>query len=371
MSGRFYLEKATYVPREPVVLYFEVTNEGTEPLSIYQADPYSFGSGYQIKWHGGPDTATSCSPFGIGGSCVSSDTLLPAGKKYVERLLLNFEHDLTSPGEYSIEAARAFPSASANLEYFAAPKDTLEVRDTLHFTVDSNATLDPKALQPWVEQLKSSDPSKRQEAARTLASIAPLQLEGTLLSFADVAEFRQFAPLAFHRIGTPRSLAALASIVKKAQPGTNEHMESARYLADSGDQQWFPLLQDVAIENAQNSIYPDYAATLGGEKMLPTLISLTSSPNRQFIAVNAVTAMGFTGSRAAVPILIELLKNLDPDIADRARYGLRLLTHRAISLDNTDNPQYGYLQWSRWWALEGASAPIYKASDCGEVTQLH
>jgi len=125
------------------------------------------------------------------------------------------------------------------------------------------------------------------------------------------------------------------------------------------------------MENAQNSIYPDYAATLGGEKMLPTLISLMNCSDRQCARVSAVTAMGFTGSRAAVPILIELLKNPDPDVADRTRYALRLLTHRSVSKENADSPQSEYPAWSRWWALEGPSAPIYKASDCGEVTELH
>lgn len=371
LSGRFYLEKSTFAVGEPVFLYFEVTNDGTEPVNIFKADPYSFCSGYQIEVRGGPNTEASCSPGGVGGSCLSSDAPLQAGKKYVERLLLNFEHDLTSPGEYSIEVGRAFPSASEKLEYYAAAKDTLEVRDTLRFTVDPNATLETKTLQPWVAQLSSHDPSKRHEAALTLASIAPPQLEDTLLAFADVAEFRPFAPLAFHRLNTSRSIAALASLVKKAQPGSSEHMESARYLAEAGDQQWFPLLQDVAVKNAQISNYPDDAATLGGDKMLPTLVSLTNSADRQFTAVNAVMAMGYTGSRAAVPILIELLKNPDPDMADRARFGLRVLTHRAVSMDNTDNPRSEYPEWSRWWALEGASAPIYKPSDCGEVTQLH
>jgi len=371
LSGRFYLDKSTFAAGEPVFLYFEVTNDGTEPVNIFQADPYSFCSGYQVKLHSGSESNTSCSPYGVAGSCLSSDTLLPAGKKYVQRLLLNFEHDLNSPGEYSVEVSRALPSASAKLEYYEAPKDTLEVRDTLHFAVDSNATLESKTLQPWVEQLQSRDASKRREAARTLAGIAPPQLDDTLLTFADVAEFRQFAPLAFHRLNTSRSIAALASLVKQAQPGSNEHSESAQYLAASGDQQWFPLLQEVAMENAQNSIYPDYAATLGGEKMLPTLISLMNCSDRQCARVSAVTAMGFTGSRAAVPILIELLKNPDPDVADRTRYALRLLTHRSVSKENADSPQSEYPAWSRWWALEGPSAPIYKASDCGEVTELH
>jgi hypothetical protein len=173
ISGKFYLEKEIFAVGEPIFLYFEVTNDGSEAVNIYQADPDSFCSGYQIKLHGGSESNTSCSPYGVAGSCLSSSTLLPAKKKHVERLLLNFDHDLNAPGEYSVEVARGFPSLSAKLDFYAVPNDMLEVRDTLRFTVDSNATLDSKTLQPWVEQLKSSDPSKRREAARTLASIAP------------------------------------------------------------------------------------------------------------------------------------------------------------------------------------------------------
>jgi HEAT repeat protein len=103
-------------------------------------------------------------------------------------------------------------------------------------------------------------------------------LEDTLLTFADNPEIREFAPLAFYRLNTPRSIAALAELLTKAKPGTFEHMKSADYLAEIGDQQWFPLLRDVAQQNPGISSYVDDAAELGGDKMLPTLISSDEQP---------------------------------------------------------------------------------------------
>ena len=93
-------------------------------------------------------------------------------------MLLNYGHNLTKSGEYSVQASRRLPYASVEVDYFSlAAKDTLETRDGLDFSVDENATLDPHPFQPWLDQLKSADPVKRHEAALTLASVAPLSLE--------------------------------------------------------------------------------------------------------------------------------------------------------------------------------------------------
>src|SRR5580698_2552842 len=91
-------------------------------------------------------------------------------------------------------------------------------------------------------------------------------------------------------------------------------------------------------KNARISNYVDDAARLGGDQMLSTLISLANSSDRKFTAVNAVTGMGSTGSRAAVLVLLDFLKNPDPDIADRARYASRFLTHRTVSDDPAKSP---------------------------------
>ena len=71
-----------------------------------------------------------------------------------------------------------------------------------------------------------------------------------------------------------------------------------------------------------------------------------------------------------MPILLDLLRNPDPDIADGARYGLRILTHRTAKNDLGETPQSQYPQWSAWWAHEGGSAPIYKAKECGNLNPL-
>lgn len=372
LSGEFYLEKSTFASGEPIFLYFEVNNEGTNAENLPSTDPYSFCSGYEIKVSHTPDLTPGCAPVGFAGSCLSSSAVLLPGKKHVERLLLNFDHEIKAPGEYSVEAERSLSYAPASVDYFSpdTPKDTLHVETTLHFRVDTSGNQDPRSLQVFVAQLKSNDLNKRREAARTLATFGPQSFEDVLLAFADKPEFRQFAPLAFYRLDTKRSMKALADLLTKAQVGSYEHIESANYLAKSADVQWFPLLQREAQGHPQISNYVDDAAELGGDRMLPTLLALTQSADREFTQINAVTGIGSTGSRAAVPILLEFLRSSDRDIGDRARFGLRLLTHRTASGGQSDDPRSEYPRWSQWWAREGDTAPIYKPSECGDSIQL-
>lgn len=123
----------------------------------------------------------------------------------------------------------------------------------------------------------------------------------------------------------------MAELLNMTEAGTFEHMKSADYLAESGDPKWFPLLLEVAKKNARIANYLNDAAELGGDEMLPVLSALARDPDKEFTAVNAVTAMGYTGSRTAVPILLDFLQSSDPGLSDRARYGLRLLTHRTAT----------------------------------------
>jgi uncharacterized protein YciI len=48
VSGRFFLEKKTFAPGEPVFLYFETTNNAADAQDVAHADPYAFCSGYSI-----------------------------------------------------------------------------------------------------------------------------------------------------------------------------------------------------------------------------------------------------------------------------------------------------------------------------------
>lgn len=374
VSGEFYLEKSAYKQGEPVFLYFRVTNNGPVALNIHSADPYSFCSGYRINITRDSQATSHCKLAEVFGSCFSSAAALLPGETRIERLLLNFDHEINATGDYSVNATRNLSYAGAEVSYFdpATAKEALEIRTLIDFHVSEDSTSDSSSeLQFWVDQLHSKVPSTRVEAARTLASLAPPSLEDTLLYFAGSSEFRQFAPLAFHRLNTPRSMAAMAELLNTTEAGTFEHMKSANYLAESGDTRWYPLLLEVAKKNARIANYVDDAAELGGDQMLPVLSTLAKDPDKNFTAVNAVSAMGYTASRAAVPILLDFLRSPDPNISDRARYGLRLLTHRTATNEPDGSPQSEYARWSQWWTWEGGTAPIYRAEECLNLVPLN
>jgi len=371
VTGRFFLEKETYAMGEPVLLYFEVTNSGSEPVNVPNADPYSFCSGYRIQVSSDPSPTSSCAPGGFGGSCFSSDTTLKPGEKHTQRILLNDEHKVRAPGTYFVEAERSIGYAPSSLNYFEAAKSTVEVHERLLFRVDANISVEEASLQVWVQQLKSDDSAKRREAARVLAAIAPPSLEDLLLGFCDKAEFRMWAPRAMQGLNTPRSQQALADLLKKTEPGTYEHMKSADYLAETDDAKWYPALREVAEKKPNIANYVDNAARSGGEQLLPLLLTLMQSPDKEYTQINAVTALGSTGSRGAIPILLNLLRSADLDIAQRALFALRQLTHRTEGgAVWSEHPQESYGAWATWWSREGSTARIYRPGECGEFKPL-
>ena len=360
LNGEFYLEKTTFAPGEPVFLYFKVSNNGPDTVEIAKPDPEQpFCSGVSITVSRNPADPSTCPVWADHGCSIDGQPpplspLLP-GKSRIDRYLLNFHHEISTAGDYWVEAEHVDILGRAHAK--------------LYFRVDEDVPGFPLGnVQPWVDQLKSTDQEKPREAARTLASLAPPSLEGLLLTFADIPEFRGYAPLAFHRLHTPRSMKAMADLMKASGPGTFEQMEAARYLAQSNDLQWYPLLLDAAEKNPGIVDYPAYAAELGGDKMLPVLVDLAKNADSR---LQAVMAMGSTGSRAAIPILLELLKSPDEGTSDRASYSLRLLTHRTAVWDpmNPDR-QAEYVKWSQWWTREGATAPIFKDTECGEPVPL-
>jgi len=359
LTARFFLDKPNFARGEPVFLYFRLANRGPDTVMIVpvnQEQPYC--SGISISVSSDPLPTSSC-PF-LGGQGCNENGPLPvprpllAGETYVARFVLNFDHKFSAPGEYRVNAKHANSQMSTNAQA------------ELTFRVNAEYFA-PSQFQPWLDQLKSEDRQKRIEAARVLASLAPPSLEDTLLGFAANPETRRYAPLALYRLNTRRSIEALAHLVTEEPI----NVKAAQYLAETGDQRWYPLLRDAAVKNARISAYPAYAAELGGEKMLPVLVALAESPDTKFTRLNAVMAMGSTGSRKAIPLLLNQLKSPDINISDRASYALQLLTHRTAiqDLQNRERPAE-YLKWSHWWIREGATALIYKDTSCGETIPL-
>lgn len=361
LAGHFYLQKATFARGEPVFLYFSLVNKGPDTAVVVTGDSdQPLCSGISITVSSDPSAGFSCPSSSRDNACVYNGPIrtqkLPPGQTYIARFLLNFHHDISATGDYWIDA-----------KYNSVSDATEEGHARLEFHIAAES-ITSSEWKPWLEQLHSPELEERREAARTLASLAPLDLEETLLGFANSPELRQYAPLAFHRFNTRRSIEALAQFMKG--PVTNEQIEAARYLAETNNQECTHCYVTL-LKNARISAYPTYAAELGGEKMLPLLVALEKSPDTKFTHLNAVMAMGSTGSRAAIPILLDQLKSPDIDTSDHASYGLQLLTHRtAIQDSESRNRQAEYIKWSRWWEREGPTAPIYKDSDCGQAIPL-
>jgi len=300
----------------------------------------------------------SCSTLEIrGSSCVlnsqfSSVTIQP-GATYTEHIFLNAHNDFKSAGDYTVDAKHF-----DGLGY----RSNLAVETKLHLRIDPHTPLvDSDVFQTWVEQLRSPQRRERIEAARVLAYLGPPDFEDVLFGFVDNPEFRRFAPLAFQNLNTPRSIAALATLAEG--PPTNQQSESVIYLAETNDPKWIPLLFRAAQEHAVISSFPSAAARLGGEKAIPMLVSLEKNSDQQFARINAVTALGDTGSRAAVPMLLEYLKSPETDISERARYGLETLTHRTARVGSSKQPpQTEYVMWSQWWERSSKTAPIYSGA---------
>lgn len=359
LTGSFYLEKETFARGEPVFLYLKLTNTGQDTAELTTSDPDQPAcSGIDIKVSSDRSLSRD-SGCALNGGQFESRQLL-SGQTYTLRYLLNFHHDIAAPGDYWVEAKYAGSPIGVN-----ATVVKTEAKIDFHVGTEALAAGDWK---PWLDQLKSRKSEERQEAAKTLASVAPPSLEEILLGFGDSEEFRMYSTMALHRLNTPRSIEALAQYMEG--PQTNEQIEAAQYLAETNDEKWYPLLRDAAQKNPRNSTYPISAAQLGGEKMLPVLVALAKSPD-SITRMNAVAAMGYTRSRGAIPILLDRLKDPDVQVGYRAAYGLRQLTHRT-SYGPVESPPLPaqYDMWSHWWQTEGATAPIYGNLDRGEVIPL-
>jgi hypothetical protein len=355
--GQFYLDKQVFARGEPVFLYFRISSHSPLASSLQSGfGDQPWCSGIAIKASTDPLFQTAACPMSPEDICVMNgqaddSRAIQPERTIVKRFLLNFRHKIDVPGSYWVNAERKERLGEALVSSHAR----------LYFRVDGKApAYSAGRLQSWVDQLKSPDAELRLEAARVLASVGPLQMESTFIEFSHSPEFAPYAPLAFHRLRTQRSLIELANMVRNRPPGSLENTEAARYLAEDGGKRWLPVILAAA---EQHFGYLPYAAEAGGDDVIQTLRSLASRSDRH---LEAVQALGWAGCRQAVPILLEQYEQ-DLDTSSRADYALRMLTHRIPSAEASDQR---YQQWSEWWRRDGANAAIFKPNDCGREQPL-
>jgi hypothetical protein len=376
LQGHFFLEKEQFKVGEPVYLHFDVTNEGKEPVQFLQGNRYSYCGGYSIEVSNAPPVQHSSCDRGIVVSCPSGMQLVAPGETRRETLLLNYEHDLSKPGDYDIHAVWA-ASYGPKTEGFPNPAGGQQIKVEEHLRVrliDANGENLEPLFQPYIAGLAAQDEEHRIEAARAIGSVAPPFLEDTMVSMLDIPAARSFALQGLKKLNTPRSREVLSGIVAATSGYSYEKQQIINYLADMGDKRYFPLLLDIAQKQPPNQArdYVLAAARLCGEDAMPFIKSLLADSD-PFSLANGVMALSETGSRSAIPILIESLKNPNSDFGALALTGLRQLTHRSHFLDGKiyqQSPSRLYASWLRWWMLNGNSAPVYGPQQCGEILPL-
>jgi hypothetical protein len=354
-AGQFYLEKQVFSRGEPVFLYFRIPDHSPFSLALFSKNTEQpMCSGVSIKVSSDPSIPTASCSILPDSLCVMNgqrNGALPQSKTV--RFLLNYQHKIDQPGEYWVDADKRERVGDA----------LVSAQNKLSFRIDPKLHPYPaEKLQVWINLLKSPDVDKRLEAARVLASVARPEFEDTLLQFPHDPDFSRYAPLAFHRLHTQRSLIALANMVRNSPIGSTESLEAAHYLAEDGGKYWFPVLRGAANQRPGVG-YLLYAAESGGDIIIAELQSLAPGPDYH---LEAVEALGWTSSRQAIPILLDQLEHTDSITSDRADGSLRMLTHRIPAADSGNHDQHArYLEWSNWWQREGKDAAIFKPDDCG------
>ncbi|HET9743058.1 MAG TPA: HEAT repeat domain-containing protein [Terriglobales bacterium] len=374
VEGKFTLSKLQFAAGEPIWLTLEMTNTGTETLYFDAGSPYSFCGGYRLEVNqGNPIRHPSC-VGGVAGSCLSGSHTFRGGERLTEKLLLNYDHDLSQPGWYHVSATRYLSTATTDdLRAMVNGRQTKFTDEfDIEITARDDATLKAQ-LAPYVEQLKSPNEEVVREAARVLSSSAPAFLESTMLAMLDRPATRQFAITGLKNINSVAAREALAEIARSGISKYSYEADMAtEALSEMGDQEYFPLLKQIAESKPPNQSGEAvrYAATLGGDDAIPWLASKLRDSNP--IARGAVVwALAATGSRRAVPILIDLLLSNDEHLPETAEIALVQLTHRSVLPNKytSGEPRVAHRSWVRWWTSH-SDAPVYGPKSCGEIQPL-
>ena len=163
------------------------------------------------------------------------------------------------------------------------------------------------------------------------------------------------------KLGTDRAKRRLAELTG------SEYEESVRQpattaLAELRDPAYCELmLQLMKLRQGYTSeIAARGAGFLCGDRAVPQLASfLVLGPNT-FPPYEIAYSLGNTKSRAAVPILIDLLGSSDVLVRRASREALYTLTHRPSGKDSASDRQ----DWITWWALQGKTARIFDPTEC-------
>jgi len=360
LAVRYHSEKSTSPVGEPVFVLAEFTNISSRTVQLDEAPcSQSFRPVVPVvpaktaKLYG-------CSGGGSAGSCGSGFVELKPGEKLLRRYLLPDGMEPNAPGDFDYTAERQITFyTNGSLEVVGRQ----EVRETftVHAVQANHGKLEAD-YAPLLEDLQSRDPRRHSLALGAITQHPQEFLEAVILNLSQDPQTISASITGLEKLGTDRAKKRLAELTASAfeesvrQPATTA-------LAELGDTNYCGLM--LQLMNLRQGYTSEIAARgaglLCGEKAIPQLALLLLRQPGDFPPYEIAYALGNTGSRAAVPMLIELLGNSDVGVRRAAKEALYTLTHRQ---SNSDDSGADRQDWVSWWSLQGKTAQIFTPAEC-------
>jgi hypothetical protein len=407
------LEKARYIAGEPVFVIVDVTNVGAWPL-VYRdgwliRDPKTLAISIE---NGKPDRPLSevlrtCTRVvGINEAVgLTHPPLLMPGEERSFRFL--FTGYTLAPGRHTLRVSGGAMLEWAEASYVAMvgglisrdfgppPPQAFErsttvagarVDRTLDLAIDAGSDEALRAAYaPYLADADGKDPARRLEARRTILMLAPAVVEESVARIA-----REYANQAYDQTLASDALGKLAV---QRTPGTLRQgflapangMEQARSLwalsvISTADD--VPFLEGILSAPDVSSSLKETAALGLGHAGTPEAIAALRQALRSdpALARSIVQALGISRSRLAVPALIAAAENAAPQMLRLPEERGGLLIRGRIEMDLCDalatlthvrwceqsdrDRAVLRARWERWWAANGATAPIYGNDAC-------
>ena len=365
ITGHFYPDKHEYFVGEPIIVVFAMLNSTPDTVQIGEGGCPELSNQFEV------DNAAPKRKFtlfgcigGIAGSCLSSIREVPTGGRYLQRLLLQGDFELNSPGSYHVHAKRE-------------QKVTRKGVDDLGFDLKVDSQFDvllreptegnlEDVYQPLLNDLNSRDFAARSLAARAITQNPPRFAEPAILAMTDDPTTWYASVEGLKRLATP---AARARLLEMSSISSAEYRRQPAIaaLGEIGNSEDCQAMLNVAAESKNYTQIEAYVAAgrmCKGEAVtvFSNLIATADPPMVGGLAY----ALKNTSSREAVSPLIGLLQNPDLNVRRQAVDALGMLTHRKSNygVEDADSALQAYGDWSKWWSDNGKPAPLYSPSEC-------
>ncbi len=373
LQARIYPEKATYFLGEPIFLDLEMVNVTDKPLEVDSRFGEPCIPPDTIEVVGAKQRSFAWAPScyrGIAGSCGSGWIHLGPGQKHVERILLNRIFTIENPGTYQVRARRDF-SVTVYSNGFSSVKSVTAASDFQIDVVEGRETDLHAVFEPFVRDLSNPKPAIQGNAATVISVLAPRFLEDVILKLADNPNWVAGTLSALASLSTPRTRNRLAWLAEHtARGGTRQPAIGA--LAQTRHPAVLPVLKRIAKDGESGDRY--FALVnigLLGKRAVPFLKAALREKDVN-VQVAAVRGLGASACSSAVPVLIDLLRSPDPQVAKEAQVNLAQLTHYSIN----KNPfaeipgNESWIRWRKWWRSNGATADVFDTNSCSEPRPL-